>query len=80
METTYRLNAQELTPRFLKALKTLFSNQEVEITVRSVSPFPDVEQAEWLRAASSNPAFDFLNEAAEDIYTLMDGRPVDDEK
>ena len=39
----------------------------------------DMEEREWLRAAASNPAFDFLGDAEEDIYTLADGRPFDDE-
>ena len=27
------------------------------------------DETEWLRAASVNPAFDFLNDPAEDIYS-----------
>ena len=33
------------------------------------------EETEWLRAATINPAFDFLKEPEEDIYTLADGKP-----
>ena len=36
----------------------------------------DINEKEWLQAASKNDAFDFLNDAAEDIYTLEDGKPV----
>ena len=32
----------------------------------------------WLQAISNNPAFDFLNNPEEDIYTLKDGVPLDD--
>ena len=32
------------------------------------------EQEEWLCALQKNPAFDFLHEPAEDIYTLKDGK------
>ena len=35
----------------------------------------EAEESDWLRAAACNPAFDFLKEAGEDIYTLTDGRP-----
>ncbi len=35
------------------------------------------EQA-WVRAAAANPAFDFLRDAEEDIYTLTDGKPFHD--
>nr|VFK80143.1 MAG: antitoxin YefM [Candidatus Kentron sp. SD] len=33
MYTTYRLNADELTPGFLDALKTLFKHKTIEISV-----------------------------------------------
>ena len=39
----------------------------------------DIDEMEWLRAAATNPAFDFLKEPEEDIYTLADGRPFDDQ-
>lgn len=35
----------------------------------------DISEGEWLRFAASNPAFDFLKDPAEDIYTLEDGEP-----
>ncbi len=36
------------------------------------------EENEWLRAAAHNPAFAFLKEPLEDIYTLSDGKPFQD--
>ena len=39
----------------------------------------DVNEGEWLRAASKNGAFDFLKDEAEDIYTLEDGKPLTNE-
>jgi hypothetical protein len=39
----------------------------------------DIDEREWLRAAARNPAFDFLNDPAEDIYTRDDGQPFRDE-
>jgi hypothetical protein len=39
----------------------------------------DIEEKEWLRAASANPAFDFLRDPKEDIYTLSDGKPFHDQ-
>ncbi len=30
----------------------------------------DIAESDWLRAAASNPAFDFLKDPKEDIYTL----------
>ncbi len=40
----------------------------------------EVDEKDWLRAASANPAFDFLKEPEEDIYTLEDGRPFYDQR
>ena len=39
----------------------------------------DWDESDWLRAAASNPAFADLNDPAEDIYTLADGRPFNAE-
>jgi hypothetical protein len=35
-------------------------------------------EAEWLKAASHNPAFASLGDPEEDIYTLDDGKPFND--
>jgi hypothetical protein len=35
----------------------------------------EIDEQEWLQAAAHNPAFDFLNEPAEDIYSFTDGKP-----
>ena len=39
----------------------------------------DISETEWLQAAAANPAFDFLKDPEEDIYTLSDGRPFHNE-
>lgn len=39
----------------------------------------DIDEGEWLRAAAHNSAFDFLKDPAEDIYTLDDGKPFNDQ-
>jgi hypothetical protein len=39
----------------------------------------DFDETEWLSAAAGNPAFDFLKDAAEDIYSVTDGVPFRDE-
>ena len=38
----------------------------------------DTEESEWLQAGATNPAFAFLNDAEEDIYTTTDGKPFHD--
>lgn len=40
----------------------------------------DIDEMEWLRAATANPVFDFLKDPEEDIYTLADGRPFHDQR
>lgn len=36
-------------------------------------------EQEWLQLAAQNPAFDFLKEPEEDIYTAADGKPFHDQ-
>jgi hypothetical protein len=38
----------------------------------------EVSETEWLSAAARNPAFAYLHEASEDIYSLADGKPFHD--
>lgn len=40
----------------------------------------EISEADWLKAAAKNPAFEFLHDSAEDIYTLSDGKPFNAEK
>jgi hypothetical protein len=50
--------------------------------VRVIVMYPAVDQSderEWLHGASQSPAFDFLKDPEEDIYTLIDGKPYHDE-
>jgi hypothetical protein len=37
------------------------------------------DETEWLQAAARNPAFAFLSDPEEDIYSLADGKPFHDE-
>lgn len=36
MQTTYRLNTQELNMSFLMSLKNIFDNQEIEVSVKTL--------------------------------------------
>ena len=40
----------------------------------------EVDENTWAKATAASPAFDFLKEAAEDIYTSADGRPFHDQR
>ena len=52
-------------------------NVRVIILVDELSDEQEEEKI-WLNTISSNPAFDFLNEPSENIYTLTDGEPFND--
>jgi hypothetical protein len=39
----------------------------------------DIDETEWFSSAASNSAFDFLADPVEDIYSLKDGKPFNDE-
>lgn len=40
----------------------------------------DFAEEEWTKDATSSSVFDFLKDPEEDIYTLDDGRPIDESK
>lgn len=40
------------------------------------SPADEWSEMEWLRSAARNPAFDFLKDPEEDIYSLDNGKPL----
>jgi hypothetical protein len=40
----------------------------------------DINESEWLRAAPENPAFAFLEDPEEDIYSMTDGKPFKDKE
>lgn len=52
----------------------------IRVIVLFIDGAEEWDETEWLKAATSNPAFDFLNEPAEDTYTLEDGKPFNDER
>jgi len=39
----------------------------------------DIDEQLWLKAAAVNPAFDFLKDPKEDIYSVSDGKPYRDQ-
>jgi hypothetical protein len=74
IETTGTIDAQH----------RLILDEQLPVTdstrVRIIILFPeetDIDEKEWLRAEAANPAFAFLNEPEEVLYTLTDGRPFD---
>jgi len=50
------------------------------VKVIVLSPIDDeIDEDSWLKAASRNPAFSFLDDPEEDIYSITDGRSFHDE-
>lgn len=39
----------------------------------------EISEAAWAKGVSANPAFDFLKDATEDVYTASDGKPFHDQ-
>ncbi len=43
------------------------------------SSLDELREEDWLYTAARNPAFAFLRDPQEDIYSLADGRPLNDQ-
>ena len=49
------------------------------IEIKANENMDDVDEEElWMKAIGSNPAFNFLNDPKEDIYSITDGEPFND--
>lgn len=53
MYTVYRINADELDSRFLRALKAMFKNKEIEIVVCEAAQGEEDETAYLLRSPAN---------------------------
>ena len=53
-------------------------NQTVKVIIL-IPDNEDIENISWANALHKNPSFDFLHDKAEDIYSLEDGQPVENE-
>jgi hypothetical protein len=51
----------------------------MRVRVLVLYPADDLDEDEWRRAAARDPAFHYLHDAREDIYTLSDGKAYNDE-
>ncbi len=50
----------------------------VRVIILSQEDDEEDDESAWLKSAASNPAFGFLEDESEDIYTLDDGMCFDD--
>lgn len=55
-----------------------FSKKEAKIVV--LIKDDEINEQEWLSLAMKGGAYDFLNDSAEDIYTMEDGTPYKTDK
>lgn len=70
-------------------------NEKCQLELDSLIPIPgpkrvrvivlysmdgESEDDEWIHAAAENPAFEYLHDPEEDIYSLADGKPFNDKK
>ena len=53
--------------------------QQAEMITEHVSQ-DSIDEKEWLYSATNNPAFNFLKEPEEDIYTIADGKQFHDKR
>jgi len=54
------------------------SNSNVRILILVDDSYDENEEKIWMDSISSNPAFNFLNDPEEDIYSIKDGDPFND--
>ena len=52
--------------------KTIETTHVRVIIMATEDDYTDIYESEWMMAAAANPAFDFLKNSEEDIYTLTD--------
>ena len=64
LQTTYRLNSQEISLAFLDSLKNLFAKQDIEITVKSIN---DLDQTTILSQNALSEEWDSPEDQRWDI-------------
>ncbi|MEG4006773.1 type II toxin-antitoxin system prevent-host-death family antitoxin [Microcoleus sp. Pol11C1] len=64
--------------RAIAAIITYADLKRLEALEAALINKAKLQEYEWLKTATRNPAFDSLRDSAEDIYTLADGLPFHD--
>lgn len=54
------------------------TNQRVKV-ILLIPESEEIDEGSWLTGIATNPAFDFLEDPAEDLYSITDGQPVNHE-
>jgi len=62
---------------FLKLDVPLYIDKKQKVKVIILyNESDEISDGAWLNAISTNPAFDFLKDKKEDIYSIADGKPM----
>ena len=64
-----------VAPRHIETDADLPVGRQVRVLVLLSATDDDFDEGKWLEAAARNPAFAFLADPAEDVYSLEDGEP-----
>ena len=76
IETTGRLD--EHNRIILDEPISVKASQSVKVVI--LFEDEEIDEQSWMNSAAVNPAFEFLKEKKEDIYTAKDGKPFNDKK
>lgn len=75
LETTGRIRGD----RDIELDEPLPLENSSRVRVIVLVPDPDeIDEGEWLRTMAGNPAYAFLADPSEDIYSITDGKPFVD--
>lgn len=77
VETTGKIDGKGVL-HLSKPLKE--KDKKVKVIVLFPESGDETEERIWMEAISKNPAFDFLKDPAEDIYSSKDGKPLNGKK
>lgn len=50
----------------------------MKVIILMTEEYEETDSKQWLSAITNNPAFDFLQDEQENIYSLTDGNPLHD--
>lgn len=59
----------------MELLGVIIEKYEDEHVPGITDPADELNEVEWLKASLSNPAFEYLRDPEEDIYSISDGKP-----
>jgi len=52
--------------------------KKVKVIILMLEEDEEIEEKQWLKAMTNNPAFEYLHDEQENIYKITDGQPFHD--